>query len=383
MAGVLDGLPKQFVMAMRTLFDIMDDKRTGFVRFTEIERRWRDDGTKGLPKGVIESLRKVTPPNGLLSFERFCTGLKICLLRNQKNEGPPPEEKYTQQPVRPPSAPLLDTEGPKRVPAGWINTAGRSNYAHRTVSMPQLLSKELVPDQAEAVPHKPLLLGPPKPPRLGLGLAVGANLEKGIDKLEIRTALQNWQMGLMQADSRDKRPIGFGSLGRPGGRSLGDGKPAGQIEGAAATTHKKGGGRRREPRRHTLQNGIDYNMAVERARDWYLQQLSSLSDKMRFLGRDACYHSEQWSEAQTERLGMQRARVLEVNRQLAALTDPSVPLHMNLAVGGAGDSFMTRLKRQNHILTEELRKKSDHISNLEREKTALIRELFQVKSEHE
>jgi hypothetical protein len=31
--GALDGLPKQFVVAMRTLFDIMDDKQTGFVRF--------------------------------------------------------------------------------------------------------------------------------------------------------------------------------------------------------------------------------------------------------------------------------------------------------------------------------------------------------------
>jgi len=49
---------------------------------------------------------------------------------------------------------------------------------------------------------------------------------------------------------------------------------------------------------------------------------------------------------------MQRARVLEVNRQLAALTDPSVPLHMNLAVGGATDNFIARLKQQNHLLTE-------------------------------
>jgi hypothetical protein len=30
----LDGLPKQFVVAMRTLFDIMDDKRTGYVKFS-------------------------------------------------------------------------------------------------------------------------------------------------------------------------------------------------------------------------------------------------------------------------------------------------------------------------------------------------------------
>lgn len=29
-------LPKQFVEAMRTLFDIMDDKRTGYVKFSGI-----------------------------------------------------------------------------------------------------------------------------------------------------------------------------------------------------------------------------------------------------------------------------------------------------------------------------------------------------------
>ena len=53
----------------------------------EIENRWQDDGTKGLPKGVLDSLQKVTPPNGLLTFERFCAGLKICLLRNQAEAG--------------------------------------------------------------------------------------------------------------------------------------------------------------------------------------------------------------------------------------------------------------------------------------------------------
>jgi hypothetical protein len=30
----LEGLPKQFVAALRTLFDILDDKGSGFVKFT-------------------------------------------------------------------------------------------------------------------------------------------------------------------------------------------------------------------------------------------------------------------------------------------------------------------------------------------------------------
>lgn len=84
--SLLENLPKKFVSSMRTLFDIMDDKRSGFVTLSDIEARWRDDGSKGLPIGVIDSLRRVTPTSGMLSFERFCAGLKICLLRNQAND---------------------------------------------------------------------------------------------------------------------------------------------------------------------------------------------------------------------------------------------------------------------------------------------------------
>lgn len=52
-----DGLPKSFIAAMRTLFDIMADKRTGHVRFADIEQRWQE-GSDGMPLGVIDSLRK-------------------------------------------------------------------------------------------------------------------------------------------------------------------------------------------------------------------------------------------------------------------------------------------------------------------------------------
>jgi len=80
----MDALPKQFVLSMKKLFDILDDKQSGYVRFTDIQKGWQDDGSKGLPRGVLDSLRRVTPSSGLLSFERFCAGLKLCLLRNQQ-----------------------------------------------------------------------------------------------------------------------------------------------------------------------------------------------------------------------------------------------------------------------------------------------------------
>ncbi|XP_046997370.1 suppressor APC domain-containing protein 2 isoform X1 [Schistocerca americana] len=448
-SATLDGLPKQFVIAMRTLFDIMDDKRTGYVKFSEIENRWQDDGTKGLPKGVIDSLQKVTPPNGLLSFERFCAGLKICLLRNQvestriqMNKQITSEVPISSQPVRPPSAPLLDNESSPKAHWPTTNTATvRPNVMpqQRTLSMPQLIveRKDTVQtdvsefhnynsDAKLTIPNvKPstALYAPPKPPRTAAGLERamlttntdrnGAS-ERNLDKAEIRTALQNWQMGLMMNEhefgksSNDKKfgyPISEQRSTVRGGRSSGDGKPSGQPE-QPNVPHKKTSVRRREPRRHTLQNGIDYNMlkrmkqieqekdvlmqglqAVEKARDWYLKQVAVVQEKMKYLGRMGS-HMEQWTEAQQERLELQRARVLEVNRHLATLTESwergGLPLHMNLAVhhtSPPSHDILARLKQQNHLLTEEVSRKSERITILEREKASLMRELYQTRSQ--
>lgn len=121
----MESLPKQFVSAMRTLFDIMDDKHVGYVKLTDIENRWRDDRTKGLPRGVIESLQKVASHDGLLTFDRFCTGLKICLLCNQVDKNCDKGNRLNDEVEisrdvqtnnngqghhRPPSAPLLDVD---------------------------------------------------------------------------------------------------------------------------------------------------------------------------------------------------------------------------------------------------------------------------------
>lgn len=117
-------------------------------------------------------------------------------------------------------------------------------------------------------------------------------------------------MGLMMSDQEGKsenRPQYQGLL-RPS-RSLGDGKAAPQPDPLAnqvngAVYQKKPNARRREPRRHTLQNGIDYNMlkrmkqieqekdvlmqglsAIEKTRDWYLKRIAAVQEKMKYLGR--------------------------------------------------------------------------------------------------
>uniref|UniRef100_A0A8D8RJC0 Cyclin-dependent kinase 8 n=1 Tax=Cacopsylla melanoneura TaxID=428564 RepID=A0A8D8RJC0_9HEMI len=182
-----------------------------------------------------------------------------------------------------------------------------------------------------------------------------------------------------------------------------------QQQQAQQQAYKKPANKRREPRRHTLQNGIDYNMlkrmkqielerdilmqglaAVEKAKDWYTKQISGVQEKMKYLGRMGS-HTDQWSEAQQERIELQRARVLEVNRHLGMLTDSTerggLPLHMNLAMhhplphlsatAAPTTHMLNRLKQQNHILSEEVNQKNDRITTLEREKAGLLREVYQ------
>ncbi|CAB3231165.1 unnamed protein product [Arctia plantaginis] len=416
----MESLPKQFVAAMRTLFDIMDDKHTGYVKLTDIEHRWRDDRTKGLPRGVIESLQKVASHDGLLTFERFCTGLKICLLRNQVQTSTSKEDRFNNdvdttgihthigaQTHRPPSAPLLDANEAQAMGRNWmVLKSTETSSQHRTISMPQLIGRKegSIPEPrllgAPSIPKHEArrVFGPPKPPRLEKQATERNENLKSSYKSEEEIVFDNEEI------SDDK--IDFEEISRAmeeQSRGLGDGRSANENQ--SQTLRRTS--RRREPRRHTLHNGVDYNLlkrmkqieqekdvllqglsAVEEAREWYLKQLAEVQEKMRYAGRMGAY-VEPWSEAHQERLELLKARVLELNRQLGALAagwrHGQLSLHMNLALpaaslSGSGTTATpnnaTVLKSQNRILAEEVNRKNERITVLEREKSALIRELL-------
>ncbi|CAJ0964835.1 unnamed protein product [Ranitomeya imitator] len=81
------GLPRAFLHSMRTLYDILDDERRGYVHIQEIESRWRGADTRALPPGVLLCLRKVAPPpDGFLTFDRFVHGLRTSMLNSQNQE---------------------------------------------------------------------------------------------------------------------------------------------------------------------------------------------------------------------------------------------------------------------------------------------------------
>ena len=170
--STLDGLPRQFVASLRTLFDILDDDKTGYVKFTDIEARWKDEGVHGLPHGVLESLRKVTPKSGFITFERFVAGLKIALLRTRPdvkarnptgNEnqvvgvaGPKvqhPSQNGTHGHGPPPPVPPQRTHGPTTAKVRPNNAMTQ----HRAYSLSQLGDRGVshAPQDTESAPPLP------------------------------------------------------------------------------------------------------------------------------------------------------------------------------------------------------------------------------------
>lgn len=523
-----DGLPRQFVASMRTLFEIMDEPKTGSVHFADIESRWRDDESKRIPRGVVECLKKVTPPDGMLTFERFCAGLKICLLRNRsvgegENGKPPlpavvhrvggtnPTKKVVPSHNVPPTIarPLVNSEddeedgqgptgrplfvsGPQRLAQATVfqptHLSGHSvtatvrpniSHPHRALSMPLLrdgdghtvddLGSTAIRKVEDGVGRESVETGhrrtgirtelrgyksetkiptiydePSNSPsrtssRDDRTVASGARSRHGI-----MTVLHNWHMGMLNdAESKNRTSVrnlppneahqgSPNALGRHLGpqfafltRELTANDAAGVVsDGDVDSRHaqellghplRKGVGRRREPRRHTLANGIDYNMlkrmkqleqekdillqgleGVDKARAWYLKQIVSVHDKMKYIGQNNG-HMEYSTEAHQERLNFQMAQIFEVNQHLAALVESSergFPLHMNLAVRQPptlkrqqrrapepqDESALQHLKELNHLLSQEVSRKSDRITRLEREKAALVRELFQARA---
>merc|ERR1712071_724935 len=468
-SAALEGLPKQFVVAMKTLFEVMDDRKSGYVKLSDLETFWSEEGLSGLPKGVIESLRKVTPSNGLLSFERFCAGLKICLLRYQCEQLKPD----VRLPERSPSAPVLDIDisGPlvpppihPRSPTATVRPNNAMLHS-RAISLPQLAPNQHHQDEEPPPPvpvhmrkpetstvirerragihsvygnvqmlrNNPVssqapMLGPPKPPRVVQNsspqnnvitngalmmrtrseinmrpssmkdpvvaeksqLPIASVTERAIAKAEVRTALQQWQLAQMDSEKN-----------------------------CVPKTVPNSASKRRETRRHTLQSGIDQSMlrriqvmeqerqvlsngleAIDRAQEWFHSQLKNVQERIRSAGKSSA--NDYSLDVQQERLGFKMARIEEVSRQLIMLienADRGFPVHMNLALADrnkinkptSGNSedpndeevvrSLRRLKSQNHQLTEEVGRKSERITMLEKEKSSLIRELFSARSQ--
>lgn len=338
----LEGLPTKFVLAMRTLFDVLDDQKTGCVALADIELWWRKDQEEtggNLPHGVIESLRKVATADSLLTFERFCAGLKICLLRNQGTSSKQETEESTDE------DPGQNRGGPRRT-RPW------------TAPSPTLS----LPPRLDPGPPKPNRIAGPPDRKVGDGLAAASDGE-----LERREQGGNRKQP-KRRESHSRR------------HTLQNGIDYGLLRRMKAI----------EEERDALMRGLQ---CVTRAEEWYKTNLSQVQERMRSLGKAGGVGVEPvgCTEAAREKLLFQNARIQEVNQHLNCLmsADMSFPLSINLAVSPPPaqsreqletERQVVRLKEQNRLLTEEVGKKSTAITVLDQEKSALIRELFQSRA---
>nr|XP_025845145.1 suppressor APC domain-containing protein 2 [Vulpes vulpes] len=306
-----EGLPRAFLQSLRTLFDILDDRRRGCVHLREIESRWQGADARELPRGVLEGLRQVAP-----------TVL---------------ERKALPPGARPPPA----------VPGG----AARS------------LEKLCAP--AEAAP------GPAEPER-----PQGAALER--------------------SPSADAGAAAC----RPRELSVGD---------AHRVLRARG-----ERRRHTITNGVDCDLLKQmqeleqekevllqglemmaRGRDWYQQQLQRVQERQRRLGQSRA-SADFGAEGSPLPLGRLLPKVQEVARCLGELltaacasralpslsSGPSCPAPGPASPSTTGWQQQTilMLKEQNRLLTQEVTSKSERITQLEQEKSSLIKQLFEARA---
>uniref|UniRef100_W5LYH8 Suppressor APC domain containing 2 n=1 Tax=Lepisosteus oculatus TaxID=7918 RepID=W5LYH8_LEPOC len=191
--------------------------------------------------------------------------------------------------------------------------------------------------------------------------------------------------------------------------------PRSQSETATGLAGARRHGRSRdEQRRHTITSGVDYGMLkqmkeleqekdsllaglelLERARDWYQQQIHSVTERQRLVGQSA-HSTEFLAESGQSRLGVLLPRLQEVTRCLGELLScPAGPFSLSpstLAPSGSSNpqhgppnlphpqQAVQRLKDQNRLLTKEVTEKSERITQLEQEKSALIKQLFEARA---
>uniref|UniRef100_A0A3B5KTY1 Suppressor APC domain-containing protein n=1 Tax=Xiphophorus couchianus TaxID=32473 RepID=A0A3B5KTY1_9TELE len=336
-----DGLPKAFLHSLRTLFDILDDDRRGYVHISEIESRWQGAGTRELPGGVLSCLRRVTPPHGCLTFERFVAGLRYSML-NPENSS-----HFKAQVAVHPVGPRVES---KVRPLGNVT----NTQPHRASSL-----------QSRARPEEGTGFPACGQARYGAGFQRSG---RSVERIPVSPEdLCVTKSGLPRSQSESATGLTSGS--RRHGRS------------------------REEHRRHTISNGVDYGMlkqmkeleqekdsllsgleVVERAREWYQGQIHNVTERQRQVGQNAS----------PSRMNVLIPKLQEVNRclndllscsgmvtALSANSQPPAP---------APPQAIQRLKDQNRLLTQEVTEKSERITQLEQEKSALIKQLFEARA---
>ncbi|XP_030775470.1 suppressor APC domain-containing protein 2 [Rhinopithecus roxellana] len=360
-----EGLPRAFLQSLRTLFDILDDRRRGCVHLREIESRWQGTDARELPRGVLEGLRQVAPASGYLTFERFVAGLRTSLL---SADGGPRDP--TRAPVRP-------GDQPPPPP-------------------PQRLVFALADEPRTVLERKPLPLGVRAP------LAGPSGAARSPEQLCAPAEAAPCPAEPERSQSAALEPSSSADAGAVACRAL-------EVDSGDARRAPRARGERR---RHTITSGVDCGLLKQmkeleqekevllqglemmaRGRDWYQQQLQRVQERQRRLGQSRA--SADCGAAGSPRpLGRLLPKVQEVARCLGELlaaacasralppssSEPPCPALTSTSPLGWQQQTILMLKEQNRLLTQEVTEKSERITQLEQEKSALIKQLFEARA---
>ncbi|XP_073872058.1 suppressor APC domain-containing protein 2 isoform X4 [Macaca fascicularis] len=145
-----------------------------------------------------------------------------------------------------------------------------------------------------------------------------------------------------------------------------------------------------EQEKEVLLQGLEM---MARGRDWYQQQLQRVQERQRRLGQSRA--SADCGAAGSPRpLGRLLPKVQEVARCLGELlaaacasrvlppssSGPPCPALTSTSPLGWQQQTILMLKEQNRLLTQEVTEKSERITQLEQEKSALIKQLFEARA---
>ncbi|XP_072344189.1 suppressor APC domain-containing protein 2 isoform X1 [Scyliorhinus torazame] len=402
-------LPRGFLHSLRTLFDILDDERRGSVHILEIESRWQDGSGRALPPGVLQCLRRVAPASGYLTFHSFVSGLRSSLLSPGNNRYPghsgeadkhrevwkrnktDPGRRNGQQPCSRGSSVL------KRTQPVMIHHCPKSDvyrgHGDRAKSPLRIRSMN-IPETRTELDGSPQKQGECKPAEIGRELRVQERKANADPRLQVIESLALEGQRYLKAD------------GRPMGRYQSE-TTCGGI-----TSSRRQARNRSELRRHTITSGVDYDRLkcmkelerekdallqglemVDSARGWYIQQIQETWERQRNIKSPAGSGAD--AEGNSVRLEQLLSKLQEVKRCLADLTSCSakrlarsstavnVPeCHAQCSIPARGNTpqVVLMLKEQNRQLTQEVSVKSDRITQLEQEKSALIKQLFTARS---
>ncbi|XP_010736822.3 suppressor APC domain-containing protein 2 isoform X1 [Larimichthys crocea] len=406
-----DGLPKAFLQSLRTLFDILDDGRRGYVHISEIESRWQGADTRDLPGGVLGCLRRVTPPHGCLTFERFVAGLRYSMLNPEnsshfKAQAAVHPQQAAKQNQKPTCSVGTRVESKVR-PLGLSNVT--NTLQHRASS---LQSRARPPEEGAGYP----VCGP-APYSAGFERS-GRSVERssvapGSGCYRADPGHANKPAQPQQSRVRSIESLALESPQLHGPSVVKSGLPRSQSESATGFIggSRRHGRSREEQRRHTITNGVDYGMlkqmkeleqekdsllagleVVERARDWYQGQIHNVTERQRQVGQSS-HCTDFFTEANQSRMNVLIPKLQEVNRCLNDLisctgmqsfpssTAQTAALSANAQPPGpAPPQAIQRLKDQNRLLTQEVTERSERIAQLEQEKSALIKQLFEARA---